>query len=125
MNNPFSNITTNVNGIPYLTSENITVSATAVDIALGFRRIPPVGYMTVRIATAIPEGTTGTLPVTLTLNSTSRALTKFNGEPVTAADLAGTGVLTVFNDRFNSILQIVSPLPAAAAQTNQSSNNNN
>lgn len=124
MNNPFSNITTNVNGIPYLTSENITVSATAVDIALGFRRIPPVGYMTVRIATAIPEGTTGTLPVTLTLNSASRALTKFNGEPVTAADLAGTGVITVFNDRFNSILQTVSQLPAAATQTNQTGNNN-
>ena len=62
MNN-CSNITTNVNGDPYLTSTNITVTDTAVDIALGFRRIQPVGYLTVRIATAIPAGTTGTLPV--------------------------------------------------------------
>jgi len=107
-----SNITTNVNGAPYLTSTNITVTDTAVDIALGFRRIQPVGYMTVRIATAIPTGTTGTLPVTLTLNGTSRPLTYFNGAPVTAADLVGTGVIEVFNDRFNSILQIMSPLTA-------------
>lgn len=107
-----SNITTNVNGTPYLTSTNITVTDTAVDIALGFRRIQPVGYMTVRIASAIPDGTTGTLPVTLSLNGTSRALTFFNGTPVTAADLVGTGVIEVFNDRFNSILQIMSPLTA-------------
>lgn len=107
-----SNITTNVYGVPYLTSTNITVTDTAVDIALGFRRIQPVGYMTVRIASAIPDGTTGTLPVTLTLNGTSRALTFFNGTPVTAANLVGTGVIKVFNDRFNGILQIVSPLTA-------------
>lgn len=105
-----SNITTNVYGTPYLTSTNITVTDTAVDIALGFRRVQPVGYMTIRISSAIPEGTTGTLPVTLSLNGTSRALTLFNGTPVTAADLAGTGVITVFNDRFNGILQLVSPL---------------
>lgn len=110
--NCFSNITTNVNGTPYLTSTNITVTDTAVDIALGFRRIQPVGYLTVRIANAIPEGTTGTLPVTLTLNGTSRSLTYFNGTPVTAADLEGTGVITVFNDRFNSILQLISPITA-------------
>lgn len=107
-----SNITTNVNGTPYLTSTNITVTDTAVDIALGFRRIQPVGYLTVRVATEIPDGTTGTLPVTLTLNGTARALTFFDGTPVTAADLAGTGVMTVFNDRFNGILQLTSPLTA-------------
>lgn len=108
--NPNPNITTNVNGTPYLTATNITVTDTAVDIALGFRRIPPVGYMTIRLAAAIPEGTTGTLPVTLTLNGTSRQLTLFNGTPVTAADLTGTGIITVFNDRFNGILQLASPL---------------
>lgn len=102
------NITTNVSGVPYLSTKNVTVTDTAVDFALGFRRIPPVGYFTVRIANAIPEGTTGTLPVTLTLNGVTRALTQFNGTPVTAADLTGTGIITVFNDRFNGILQITS-----------------
>lgn len=106
------NITTNVNGVPYLSTTNVTVTDTAVDFALGFRRIAPVGHFTVRITDAIPEGTTGTLPVTLTLNGTSRALTAFNGAPVTAADITGTGVITVFNDRFNGILQITSALVA-------------
>ena len=106
------NVTTNVNGVPYLSTTNVTVTDTAVDFALGFRRIQPVGYFTVRIEDAIPEGTTGTLPVTITLNGTSRALTFFDGTPVTAADITGTGIITVFNDRFNGILQIVSVLTA-------------
>lgn len=106
------NITTNVTGVPYLSTTNVTVTDTAVDFALGFRRIPPVGYITVRIQNAVPEGTTGTLPVTITLNGTSRALTFFDGTPVTAADITGTGVITIFNDRFNGILQITSALVA-------------
>jgi len=106
------NVTTNVNGVPYLSTSNVTVNDTTVDFALGFRRIPPVGYFTVRIADAIPTGTTGTLPVNLTLNGVSRALTFFDGTPVTAADITGTGVITVFNDRFNGILQMTSALAA-------------
>ena len=106
------NVTTNVNGVPYLSTSNVTVTDTAVNLALGFRRLSPVGYFTVRIADAIPEGTTGTLPVNLTLNGVSRALTFFDGTPVTAADITGTGVITVFDDRFNGILQITSALAA-------------
>jgi hypothetical protein len=106
------NVTTNVQGIGYLPTFNTTVSDTAVNFALGFRRIPPVGYLTIRITDAIPDGTTGTLPITLTLNGITRPLTYFNGVAVTAADLVGTGVIEVFNDRFNSILQIMSPLTA-------------
>ena len=121
MGNCSNNIITNFNGTPYLQSSNITVTDTAVDIALGFFRVAPFGDINIRIASAIPEGTTGTLPVTLTLNGTSRPLTFFGGAPVTAADLAGTGVITVFNDRLNGILQIKSvTAPAAqAAQTSQ------
>ena len=63
----------------------------------------------VRLTDAIQTGTTATLPVTLTLNGTTRALTLFDGTPVTVAELiGGTGVFTVFNDRFNGILQLVS-----------------
>lgn len=107
----FNNITTNAGGIPYLTSTNTTVSATTVDIALGWSRrpLPPVGYFTVRLENEIPAGTTTTLPVTLTLNGVTRNLTLFDGTAVTVADLiGGTGVFTVFNDRFNGILQLVS-----------------
>jgi hypothetical protein len=104
-----------VNGnIPYLNVTNVTVGTQAVDLALGFRNIRPVGLMLVRISSAIPTGTTGTLPVTLTLNGNTRPLTFFNGTAVTVADLEGTGVLLVFNDKFNGILQLLST-PAATA----------
>ena len=103
------NITTNAGGIPYLNVTNITVGTETVDLALGFRRIQPVGYITIRLATAIPADATTTLPVTLTLNGTTRNLTLFDGTQVTVADLiGGTGVFLVFNDRFNGILQLVS-----------------
>jgi hypothetical protein len=46
------------------------------------------------------------------LNGTARPLTFFDGTPVTAADLTGTGIITVFNDRFNGILQITSVIAA-------------
>lgn len=106
------NVTTNVNGIPYISTSNVTVTDTAVSFALGFRRIQPVGYFTVRVEDSIPEGTTTTLPVSITLNGTTRPLTYFNGTPVTVADVTGTGVLLVFNDRFNGILQLMSPSAA-------------
>lgn len=106
------NVTTNTNGIPYLSTTTVTVNDTTVNFGLGFRRIQPVGLFTIRIQNPIPDGTTGTLPVELTLNGTTRALTFFDGTPVTAADLTGTGVVLVFNDRFNGILQM---LPVTAA----------
>ena len=103
------NVTTNVNGVPYLTTTNVTIGTESVDLALGFRRIEPVGYLTIRVTNVIPEGTTTTLPITLTLNGTTRSLTLFGGTPVTVAELTGgTGVITVFNDRFNGVLQLVS-----------------
>jgi hypothetical protein len=104
------NVTTNAGGIPYLATTNVSVSDTAVDLALGWnRRLAPVGYFTVRVANAIPEGTTTTLPVTLSLNGVTRPLTLYDGTAVTVADLiGGTGAFLVFNDRFNSLLQLMS-----------------
>ena len=102
------NVTTNAGGIPYLSSTNVTIGTETVDIALGFRRIQPVGYMTIFIEDVIPTGTTGTLPVTLTLNGTSRALTLPDGTPVTATELIGVNVITVFNDRFRGLLTLMS-----------------
>ena len=104
----FVNITTNSNGIPYLRTNGITVGTDAVDFALGFRRIPPVGYLTVNIADAIPEGTTGTLPIRLSLNGSTRNLTTLGGANVTVADIPGTGIVTIFMDWYNGILQLTS-----------------
>ena len=102
------NVTTNAGGIPYLSSSNVTISTETVDIALGFRRIQPIGHLTIFIDDAVPTGTTGTLPVTITLNGTTRALTLPNGAPVTAAELIGVNIIDVFNDRFKGILALMS-----------------
>ena len=109
------NVTTNVNGIPYLTTNGVTVSEESVDFALGFRRIPKIGKVAIRIAAAIPDGTTGTLPVRFTLNGNTRVLTFFGGNAVTAADLAGAGVIEVWYDWFNGIFQLDSALAPATA----------
>lgn len=103
-----TNITSNAGGIPYLSSTNVTIGTETVDIALGFRRIQPVGYMTIFIDDTIPTGTTATLPVTLTLNGTTRPLTLPNGTPVTAEELIGVSIITVFNDRFRGLLTLMS-----------------
>ena len=107
----YANIPTNINGFPYLRTTNTTVGTASVDLALGsYRRpLPTYGYFTVRITDAIPTGTTATLPVTLTRNGVTRALTLFDGTPVTVADLiGGTGVFLVFNDDETGILQLMS-----------------
>ena len=102
------NITINAGGIPYISSTNVTINTESVDIALGFRRIQPVGYITIFIEDSIPTGTTTTLPVTLTLNGTTRNLTLPNGTQATAEELIDVNVITVFNDRFRGVLTLMS-----------------
>lgn len=101
-------IATNAGGIPYIVSTNTTVGTDTVDIALGFRNVRPAGYMTILIDTVVPTGTTATLPVTLTMNDTTKALTLPNGTAVTAAALINVGVITVFNDRTRGLLTLMS-----------------
>jgi hypothetical protein len=102
------NVTTNAGGIPYLSSSNVNINTETVDIALGFRRIQPVGYLTIFIDDVIPTDTTTTLPITLTLNGTTRNLTLPNGTQATAEELIGVNVITVFNDRFRGVLVLMS-----------------
>ena len=109
------NVTTNVNGIPYLATNGVSVTDESVDFALGFRRIPKIGKIAIRVTSAIPEGTTGTLPVRFTLNGSTRNLTFFGGTNVTVADLIGAGVIAALVYWFNGIFQITSVLPPATA----------
>lgn len=106
--NGCANITINAGGQPLLRSTAITVGTETVDIALGFRRIQPIGYFTVSLSGPIPSDTTGTLPVTLTLNGTTRNLTLPNGIAATAADLEGVSAFLVYNDRFSGRLFLMS-----------------
>lgn len=118
---------TNVRGVPYFTADTPQVRDTSVDFGLGFGNISPVGLVTINIASAIPEGTTGTLPVRFTLNNQTRELVFFGGTAVTAADLSGTGEILVFHNAYSGRLQLISALPTAAAAatgTNQGQGGN-
>lgn len=101
-------VATNAGGIPYIESTNITVGTDSVNIALGARRIQSVGYITVIISTVIPAATTTTLPVTLTLNDSTKPLTLPNGTQVTAAELLNVSNILVFNDRTKGLLTLMS-----------------
>ncbi|MEE1278707.1 MAG: hypothetical protein UHE86_06585 [Acutalibacteraceae bacterium] len=103
-----TNITINAGGQPLLQSTAITVGTETVDIAIDFRRIQPMGYFTVSLSDLIPTGTTGTLPITLTLNGTTRNLTLPNGSSATVGDLEGISVFLVYNDIFRGRLFLMS-----------------
>ena len=103
-----ANITINAGGQPYIANTQVTVGTEAVNIALGWRRIQPIGYFTIRMENAIPSDATTTLPITLTLNGITRPLTLANGTAVTVADILGANVMLVFNDKFNGILTLMS-----------------
>ena len=102
------NITINAGGQPYIANTQVTVGTEAVNIALGWRRIQPIGYFTVRMENAIPSDATTTLPVTLTLNGVTRPLTLPNGTAVTVADILNVNVMEILNYRFDGILQLMS-----------------
>jgi hypothetical protein len=106
--NSYYNITTNAGGIPYLEAINVTVGTENVNVALGPRRLMPVGYFTVYLNNIIPADTTTTLPVILSMNGSNRPLTLPNGTAVTAEELIGVNVIQVFNDRPRGILALMS-----------------
>lgn len=101
-------LATNAGGVPYIVSTNTTVGTESVDIALGFRVIKPVGYLTVIINDVITSDVTTTLPINLSMNGIVRALTLPNGTQVTVADLVNVGVITMFNDRSRNLLVLMS-----------------
>ena len=101
-------VATNAGGIPYIQSTNTTIGTDTVNIALGVRRVQPVGYMSIIINTVVPADTTTTLPVTLTLNDVTKPLTLPNGTPVTAAELLNVSNILVFNDRTKGLLTLMS-----------------
>lgn len=57
------------------------------------------GTIYIDLAQAVPTGTTGTLPVLFETNGATQAVTKYNGEALTAADIPGTGVFEFWFDR--------------------------
>lgn len=107
---PF-NINVNVNGIPALRTIGVTVSTTEVRFDFNSHRNvgrPFVGIIAVQLAQAIPTGTTTTLPVVFTTDGGNAAnLTTYDGENVTVADIAGTGIYLVWVDSQSGTVQLL------------------
>lgn len=107
---PF-NINVNVNGIPCLKSTAVSVSTTDVRFDFNSHQNvgrPFVGLVVVQLAQAIPAGTTATLPVLFTTEGGNAAnLTTYNGEIVTVADVAGTGIYLVWVDSQSGVVQLL------------------
>ena len=104
-------INVNQSGIPTLSSTVVEVSTTQVAFDFNNHRnvgAPFRGLLIVRLAQAIPDGTTGTLPVVFTSGGgNAQPLTSFNGEAVTAADIPGTGVYIVWYESQTNTLQLL------------------
>jgi hypothetical protein len=104
-------INVNINGIPTLSSNSISVGTTNVAFDFNNHRNvgrPFRGLLIVRIAQAIPAGTTDTLPIVFTSGgSNPKAVTTFNGDAVTVADIPGTGVYILWYESQTDTLQLL------------------
>lgn len=104
-------LNTNQNGIPTLSSNNVVVTTTAVQYDFTNHRVanPPFrGLIIFRLAQPIPTGTTTTLPIVFTSDGgNAKPVTGYDGEAVTAADLAGTGVYLAWYEGQTDTLQLL------------------
>lgn len=104
-------INVNVNGIPALRSLGVSVTATEVRFDFNNHRnvgSPFRGLIIINLAQAIPDGTTGTLPVVFTSDGgNTQLLTTFDGAAVTAADISGIGIYLVWFENSTSTLQLL------------------
>lgn len=104
-------LNTNINGIPAISSNSVTVGTASVSFDFYNHRnigAPYRGIIVVRLNQAIPTGTTDTLEINFTSNGgNAKTLTKFNGEVVTVADIAGTGIYLVWYEDTSDTLQLL------------------
>lgn len=100
----------NKRGIPAVQTKSVTATDENVVYIFSehaFAGIPFTGLVLIYIAQAVPAGAAGTLPVVFQTNGATQAVTGYNGDAVTVADLAGTGVYLAFYDRGSGLLQLM------------------
>ena len=104
-------INVNQNGITTISSNSVSVSTTAVSFDFNNHRNIGRAYrglLIVRLAQAIPTGTTDTLPIQFTSDGgNAQPVVTFNGEAVTVADIPGTGVYLFWYESQTNTLQIL------------------
>ena len=104
-------INVNQTGIPALRSLSVTVGTTDVRFDFNNHRNigrPFRGLLIINLAQLIPTGTTDTLPIVFTSDGGSAAeLTTFNGDPVTVANIPGTGIYVCWYESQTDSLQLL------------------
>lgn len=106
--NPFTWV--NRRGSAAIASQGVTVNATEVVFSFASHAFLSNWYrgsLFVNLMQAIPAGTTGTLPVLFETNGVRQAVTKFNGDALTVADVAGTGVYQLWYEKDTNTLQLM------------------
>ena len=110
------------NNLNTLPSVNVTVGTDAVTIEIpnhAFFRRNYVGSFFLDLRTAIPAGTTATLPVLIGTNGDTRPLMEYEGTAATVANFAGAGIYEIHYNRYTNELYLVNggfrPSTAAAA----------
>lgn len=110
------------NNLNTLPSVNVTVGTDAVTIEIpnhAFFRRNYVGSFFLDLRTAIPAGTTATLPVLIGTNGDTRPLMETEGTAATVANFAGAGIYEIHYNRYTNELYLVNggfrPSAAAAA----------
>lgn len=102
--NPYT--TANRNGIPRIESTGVNVGADRVTFTFNtqhFLGYPYNGLVAFRIATAIPTGTTATLPIYIG----TQPLVGLGGTAITAGDLTSTGIILTWYDSALNLLQVI------------------
>ena len=84
-------------------------------------KLKAVGSFYLNLRTAIPTGTTATLPINISSNGVSLPLMETEGTPVTVANITGAGIYEIHYNRYTNELYLVNggyrPTEAAAAAT--------
>ena len=114
-----------------LPTVGVTVGTENVTLELpnhAFRKKAALESFYVNLRQPIPAGTATTLPVLIGTNGDTRPLMAYNNEPITVANLAGTGIYEIHYNKYTNELFLVnggySPTatPAATAEAASSKN---
>ena len=91
----------------------VEVQVNADNVTLGlpngaYHNRPYVGEFFIDLRTAIPSGTTATLPILIGTNGDTRPLVTYGGAAVTVGNLAGTGIYLIHYNKYTNQVFLVS-----------------
>ena len=103
----------NVNTRGISTIRSLSVNVTTTEVRFDFNNHRNVGrpfrgLLIVNLSQTIPAGTTTTLPIVFTSGGGNVAeVTTFDGNPVTVADIPGTGIYVFWYESQTDTLQLL------------------